>query len=978
MSRAFGLLRRRTSVVLSLVVVLGGAPLEGAGLFDPALRFRTLTTEHFVIYFHQGEERLAGRLASIAEEIWEVPPIAPVRRPSRTHVVLVDQTDMANGWATPLPYNTIVISAAWPAGFDLMGHTDDWLRLVLTHEFAHVVHLDRSAGWARFVRGAFGRVVLAFPNLLLPAWQIEGLATYEESVLTGFGRLHASDFRTIEVAPGRQGTRVPLDRVNGGLTDWPGGAAPYVYGLGFHAYLAERFGADRLPVLAEATARSLPFAGSRAFRRVFGQSLGDLWQDYQNSLTANASRPAPENLATRITRHGFTTTAPRFAPPVCDGCSEDIVYSARTPYEFPAIHAVARDGGSTERLVTRHLGSTLALSGDILVFDEQDLHRAVALYSDLHILERTTGRTYALTSGARLSDPDISPDGRTIVCVRQQPGQRDMVLLTLRSTPDGRLIADSIVPLISATDTQFNTPRWSPDGRSIVAGRHRLGALPEIVVVETESRAVHVAASSVKARIVTPTWRPDGRAIVASADFGGSFNLYEFEFEGTGFRSAVARQLTFVTGGATWPDVSRDRRTLAYLGYTPDGFDVFTTPYPAPSQDRAEVTDLPPPRDAPSPPSPSYTAGTPKAYSPWPTLGPTSWTPVLGSEGDRIRFGAATGGSDILQYHAYRAEATWIAGNDDGDPANRRRAVPDWNVAYAYQRWRPTFFTSLSSTTSFLEGPPSASGAPSPGTVGETAFEAGLQIPFHRVRLSHQGVLSVRREVNEYTLPDESGSLQERVIRAGWAVTSAQQYGFSISPERGFTAGATAEWAKLGPGASGDATTLTADARAYLPGVGRNHVVAVRVAGGASTGEARTRRVFHLGGADSASSVIDFGRDAFSLLRGFPADSYAGHQVMNANVDYRWPLARPQRGAGTWPMFLHTVHAALFADAGHAWTETFRAGDVKASAGGELAVDLVAGYSYPLTVTFGVAWGRDGARFLPDAARWYVRIGSAF
>ena len=34
-------------------------------------------------------------------------------------------------------------------------------------------------------------------SLYLPTWQIEGLATYEESVITGEGRLHAGDFRAI-------------------------------------------------------------------------------------------------------------------------------------------------------------------------------------------------------------------------------------------------------------------------------------------------------------------------------------------------------------------------------------------------------------------------------------------------------------------------------------------------------------------------------------------------------------------------------------------------------------------------------------------------------------------------------------------------------------------------------------------------------------------------------------------------------------
>ena len=134
------------------------------------------------------------RLAAIAEDAWQKLRVPLGRTPPRlTHVVLLDQTELANGSATPLPYDTIVVTAVWPAGWQFIGNTDDWLRLAFTHEFTHIVHLDRSEGWARFVRGIFGRMPFAFPNLFLPAWQIEGIATYEESALTGTGRLHAAD-----------------------------------------------------------------------------------------------------------------------------------------------------------------------------------------------------------------------------------------------------------------------------------------------------------------------------------------------------------------------------------------------------------------------------------------------------------------------------------------------------------------------------------------------------------------------------------------------------------------------------------------------------------------------------------------------------------------------------------------------------------------------------------------------------------------
>src|SRR5206468_35996 len=122
------------------------------------------------------------------------------------------------------------------------------------------------------------------------------------------------------------------------------------------------------------------------------------------------------------------------------------------------------------------------------------------------------------------------------------------------------------------------------------------------------------------------------------------------------------------------------------------------------------------------------------------------------------------------------------------------------------------------------------------------------------------------------------------------------------------------------------------------------------------------RRSFNLGGGLPNLVTLDFGREAISLLRGFPADTFAGARVALMNADYRWPIVRPQRGLGTWPFFFHTLHAAVFADAGHAWTRSFRARDVKTSVGAELSLDFVGAYSLPFTASLGAAWGHDGSR----------------
>ncbi len=252
-------------------------------------------------------------------------------------------------------------------------------------------------------------------------------------------------------------------------------------------------------------------------------------------------------------------------------------------------------------------------------------------------------------------------------------------------------------------------------------------------------------------------------------------------------------------------------------------------------------------------------------------------------------------------------------------------------------------------------------------------------LPIVHTQSSHAVLASLVRIVDDYTLATRAISLNRTAARAAWTSTNAHTYGYSISPEAGATVGATVELIRSAFGAFADATTLTADARAYLPGLARHHVLALRAAGGSSSGNVNVRETFLLGGPGP-----NVEHDRFRSRRHEPAARLRREHIRRharrgvLNADYRLPIARPQRGIGTWPLFLHTIHAAVFADAGHAWTQTFRTSDIKTSIGGELSTDLVAGYFFPFTATAGAAWGHDGSGAVKDGATFYLRIGHAF
>lgn len=919
------------------------APL-GGNRYRPGLDFRTLTTGRFDIHFHQDEEQVAQRLARI---IHAVAPDLEGRygAPSgRVRIVLVDQTDVSNGWATVVPYNLIEIAAAPPPGRSLIGNTDDWLRLVFTHEYTHVLHLEKSGGWFGNLRKVFGRVPAFYPNLFVPDSQIEGLATYQESASTFAGRIPAGDFRSMLHAAARDGKFPPLDRATGAVIDWPGGSSAYLFGGYFHQFLADRYGAERLARLADETARRLPFTGSLAFRQVYGKSLGTLWREFRDATTAAPG--APDGQArTRLTNHGFTTASPVFTP---DG---RLFYAGATPHDFPAVNELRPDG-TVRRAANRYHGSRVSVARDLLVFDQLELSDNVALISDLYSAPITGGATTRLTYRARAADPDASPDGRTIVCTVQRTGSR--ILATVKLGSDG---ADGLPePLVEEADTEFSAPRWSPDGTMIAAERRRLNGPSEIVVVEVASRAVRPLVSSRNARNILPTWLPDGRTVLFSSDHGRD----GFALHAVSIADGSIRIVSAAGPGAQEAVVSPAGDRLVFAGYSSDGFDLYEVPF-----DAAFASATPAMFTAGGDPRAASADGGPlpsRPYSPRDTLMPRFWIPYVETDGDDTVLGAGTAGFDALGRHSYTVTAGWAV----------PRHSADVQVDYTYSRWWPSLFASLSDEADAWRE----------GHIRTRELTAGVLLPWRRVRwnTSVLAAASISTDAFERAsdlFPDRADRRRD-ALRLGWNLSAARAYGYSISPEEGGALTVVAEFASGGPsGDRGSATSVAGSARAYLRAWPRHGVFALRAAGATSRGDVQARREFSAGGSGPRGGGFGIGVDAIGLLRGVSEGELSGQSVAVVNADYRVPMGWPQRGVGTLPVFLRAVHGAAFVDLGRTWDDASRDDRWRRSIGGELSLDLVLGGLAPVTLAGGVAWRHDPAGRATGTA-FFARVGRAF
>ncbi len=270
--------------MLIVIIVLLATVQVYAGVFDPKLSWQSVKTEHFKINYPKSIEKVAKRSAIILEEIYpEITQKWSFEPWGRTEVVIIDSRDDSNGIASVLPYNWMIIYAGPPDPESSLAHYDDWLRMLLTHEFTHIVQIDAYGGmWTPF-RYVLGKTIA--PSGLNPVWLREGLAEYDETIYTKAGRGRGT-YSDMVVRSAVLEKKFPkIDQVDGLSYSYPNGSAAYIYGVRFVHWLIDTYGEENF-LKWDKRIRSSLLLGmiNHQAKRVYGKSVYDLWHEWYMSL----------------------------------------------------------------------------------------------------------------------------------------------------------------------------------------------------------------------------------------------------------------------------------------------------------------------------------------------------------------------------------------------------------------------------------------------------------------------------------------------------------------------------------------------------------------------------------------------------------------------------------------------------------------------------------------------------------------------
>ncbi len=588
-----------------------------AANYDPAIKWRTITTDHFNVHFNEKQESQAAKAAQYLEEAYaKLTPILHWKPWGRTEVVVTDNNDSPNGMSSTLPYNWSLLRLTSPDPDSVLSDYDNWLRTLVFHEYTHILHLDQYGGAVTIPRIILGKTVS--PNGTVPGFIREGIATYIETEETTGGRGRAA-YANMMLRTAILNNKFPhIDEADGLQWKWPSYESMYIYGVKFLRWIKENYGEEKIMEFNNEMSKSfMLYAVNHQARHVFtdiqfeqkkvqnhyehvkkegtprSKTFYDLWNAWKKELEVKYAEDKAKIEAEGLTE--FKVVADKetvLSNPVISPDGKYLAYLRESVKQADEIHLVDLESGKDKVIQKRQMATDIVFSSDSkkLAFSRPDLYKHYDFISDIFVYNIEKKKLSRMTKGERASNPSYSPDGKKVVFVKQDAGRSWLVLYDIAS----KKMADLKVNVAKSADadfSQFSQPEYSPDGKWMVFSSWRVMKKETPTHYETGRWDIYLGQLSkegdelVKIYNVTnddaidsrPNWSHDGKNIIYASDRSGVNNIYKIALSDVLKKKLNVKKITNVLTGVYEPIFSPDDKELYVQYYNGDGFDIRKT-----------------------------------------------------------------------------------------------------------------------------------------------------------------------------------------------------------------------------------------------------------------------------------------------------------------------------------------------------------------------------------------------------------------
>lgn len=503
----------------------------------------------------------------------------------KVNLLLVDFSDTGNASAGSVPYDGMTFEMA-PLSYAFETFTaNERMNTYMNHEFIHVNTLDRPGGSERFFRRLFsGKVVpeadhpesilyffLTTPRSASPRWFLEGSAVFFDTWMAGgIGRAQGAYDEMVFRSMVRDQSRFydPLGLVSEGTkVDFQIGANAYLYGTRFITWLGYHYTPEKVVEWVSRKEGTKAYYSSN-FRKVFGKSLDDAWQDWTlweqgfQKKNMEAIRAYPVTPHHDLSKRALGSVSRAWLDP-----ETNRLYGA---FNYPGVvanvAAISLEDGSIDRLVDVK-GPTLYTVASVTydpvsktVFYTTDNNA----YRDIVALDPATKKTRVLLKDARIGDLAFNAADRSLWGIRHLRGACTIVRIPYPWTEWNQVKTWPYGPEIYDLDV-------SRDGKLVSFSVGEVTGQQSVQVVSTEALLKgdvtpvlrHDFGAAVPNNFV---FSPDGRFVYGSTYYTGASNIFRLEIA-TGKMDAMTNAET-----GFFRPIPLSNEELIVFRYTGEGF----------------------------------------------------------------------------------------------------------------------------------------------------------------------------------------------------------------------------------------------------------------------------------------------------------------------------------------------------------------------------------------------------------------------
>ncbi len=536
----------------------------------PSIKWYQVNTPNFKVIYQKGFEVQAQRMANTLEHIHDPEARTLGSKPKKISVILQNQSSISNAFVSVLPRRSEFYTM--PAQDYNFTGTNDWLDLLASHEYRHVVQFQHAKrGFTKVCYYLFGNTTLAgLAQVSVPQWFWEGDAVATETAFTQSGRGRIPNFGLVfktNVLEGRtfnyhkQYVRSYKHNI------------PDHYVLGFHMVSYLRRKTNDPEIWGKITARTwnfpiLPFHFSNSIHKKAGMHVPALYRDMAASLKKEWQAEIDQLQLTSFEKVNNRKS------------------KAYTDYQYPqllengSVLAMKSGIGDIAQYVLLNNGEEYKIFTPGFINDAGMLSVANSkiVWSEYGYDPRWGVRTYSLIKAydvvskkkwviggkhERLSGVALSPDGNKIVAVRSANNYQTTLLLI-------DFFSGKVIREFNNTENNFySMPRWSDDGKRIVVLKtSSLGKT--ISLIDVESGREEELFPSSQENYGHPILV--GQYVFFNSPVSGIDNIYAWDIKGQ-----KRFQVTSSKYGAYNPSISKDGKQMYYNDQNRDGLDVVKT-----------------------------------------------------------------------------------------------------------------------------------------------------------------------------------------------------------------------------------------------------------------------------------------------------------------------------------------------------------------------------------------------------------------